>query len=300
MKKIFLMALLCASLFFLLSMSRIPNGTILSQESFKPFGDEPQECLDWYAKVNDAEFFKITYAVDGLKVTGLLAKAKRLSSKKNPVLIYNRGGNREFSKNNTCTLLDIFYPLIKKGGLVILASQYRGVDGGDGADEFGGADVNDVLALVKTAKSLPYADPKNIFMLGWSRGSINTYRAIQGNSEIRAAAVVGGVSDLFQLLKERPEMEAILKATIPHFSAARETELLKRSALFWADKISVPVFLLHGDQDPRVNVQDAYAMDNALTRANRPHRLKIYSGSGHFLFNDKVIDEILDWFEQYI
>ena len=46
---------------------------------------------------------------------------------------------------------------------MVLASQYRGNDGGEGLEEPGGADVNDVVTLVSLASSLAYADPKNIF-----------------------------------------------------------------------------------------------------------------------------------------
>jgi dipeptidyl aminopeptidase/acylaminoacyl peptidase len=57
---------------------------------------------------------------------------------------------------------------------VILASQYRGNNGGEGHEELGGSDLDDVSNLLETAKSRPYADTTNVFMCGVSRGGMMT------------------------------------------------------------------------------------------------------------------------------
>src|SRR5207247_311744 len=80
-------------------------------------------------------------------------------------------------KIDTPNILD-FYELASHG-FVILASQYRGNDGGEGREEFGGADVNDVINLLSIAASLPDADPKNVFLYGLSRGGMMTFLALQ-------------------------------------------------------------------------------------------------------------------------
>ena len=43
-------------------------------------------------------------------------------------------------------------------GYVVVASQYRGNDGGEGREEFGGADVNDVLNLLPVLEQVTSAD----------------------------------------------------------------------------------------------------------------------------------------------
>ena len=43
---------------------------------------------------------------------------------------------------------------------MVVASQYRGNAGGEGKEEFGGKDVNDVLNLLPLLESLPKADEK--------------------------------------------------------------------------------------------------------------------------------------------
>src|SRR4029453_3397699 len=45
-------------------------------------------------------------------------------------------------------------------------SAYRGNDGGEGREEYGGVDVRDVLNLIPLARALGYIDMHNVFMLG--------------------------------------------------------------------------------------------------------------------------------------
>ena len=52
--------------------------------------------------------FKIRYLSDGLEVVGFILKPKD-EDQKFPVMIYNRGGNREFGKIDVSTLEYLFY-----------------------------------------------------------------------------------------------------------------------------------------------------------------------------------------------
>src|SRR5689334_6711310 len=84
---------------------------------------------------------RIVYLVDELKVVGFIAKPISSESRRFPVLIYNRGGYRSFSKLNDQALIRVADYAAR--GYVVLASQYRGNGGGEGQDEYGGADVKD-------------------------------------------------------------------------------------------------------------------------------------------------------------
>ncbi|MCA1625368.1 MAG: prolyl oligopeptidase family serine peptidase, partial [Acidobacteria bacterium] len=138
---------------------------------------------------------RIKYWSDGLKVVGYIWKPKNSQGKKFPLVIFNRGGNRERSKLEPW-MAGGFYDFVSNG-FVVIGSQYRGVDGGEGKEEYGGADVRDVLNLIPLAKSLGYADMNNVFMFGNSRGGMMTYLALKNNIPVNAAAVMSGVTDLF-------------------------------------------------------------------------------------------------------
>ncbi len=83
--------------------------------------------------------------------------------------------------SSTPWMADGFYEFVSNG-FVVVASQYRGADGGEGKEEYGGADIADVLNLIPLAKSLGYADMKNVFMFGNSRGGMMTYLALKNQT----------------------------------------------------------------------------------------------------------------------
>src|SRR2546427_1937241 len=117
---------------------------------------------------------RVKYLSDDLKVVAYIWQPKGASGKL-PLIIFNRGGNQEFGK--VLPWQSVWrYAL---DGFVVIASQYRGNDGGEGKEEFGGADVHDVLNLIPLAESLGTVDMRNVFLLGWSRGGMQTALALK-------------------------------------------------------------------------------------------------------------------------
>src|ERR671932_52142 len=140
----------------------------------------PREVVERMHDSRDLELLKIKYLSDGLKVSGFIYKPKRTEGKKFPVVIWNRGGVGEDTVISVENFLD-FYEMHRYAaeGFVVLASQYRGYDGGEGKDEVGGADLDDVLNLIPLARALGYADTSRVFMFGFSRGALMTLQAIR-------------------------------------------------------------------------------------------------------------------------
>ena len=105
-------------------------------------------------------------------------------------------------------------------GYVVIGSQYRGASIdviNNGLDEFGGADVNDVLALIKVAKEIPNADVDNIGMVGWSRGVMQSYIASKSIQSLKTLIAIAGNSDAEMALVWRPEMERVYRVRVPNF-----------------------------------------------------------------------------------
>jgi dipeptidyl aminopeptidase/acylaminoacyl peptidase len=245
---------------------------------------------------------RIKYLSDGLKVVGFIWKPKNTEGKKFPLIIFNHGGNREFGKLIPWAQFG-FYPHVSNG-FVVIASQYRGVDGGEGREEFGGADVNDVLSLIPLAKSLGYVDMKNVFVLGWSRGGMETYLALKNNIKVNAAAVGGGLTDLVVVGKKRPTMiSEVYKQLIPDFDKRGEELMRERSAVYWADKINVPVLILQGGADWRSDVSSqALAFVQKLQELGKTYELIIYANDDHgvSLNREDADRRIIEWFRRYM
>lgn len=254
-----------------------------------------------YAEVDDVAVNRIVYESDGLKVTGISAAPAKLSHKPHPVFIYNRGGNREFGRLTVLAVMRTLVPFAR-AGYMVYASNYRGNDGGEGMEEFGGADVDDVLNLMEAAKENPAWDGKNIFMQGHSRGGMMTYMSLRRNKSITAAISIAGVSDLGQSGVERPGMEEnVYSKLIRVQESGREQAYKDRSAICWADEIDTPLLLLHGDADERVDVSHSIKLAGKLEEYGKEHELVVYKGGNHALlrFWDDVTAKSLGWFTKY-
>ncbi len=265
------------------------KARLLSKEEF-----ERQESFNAY----DCQ--KIKYLSDGLKVVGFIWKPKNSEGKKLPLVIANRGGNRELSMLSPRSF---FYPFVTNG-FVVIASQYRGTDGGEGMEEFGGADVNDVLNLIPLAKSLGYVDMNNVFMVGASRGGMMTYLALKKGIPVNAVAVWSGVSDLTEEGKRRPGMIAnVWRQLIPDYDKRSEEALRERSAVYWAEKINVPVFIMHGSQDWRATAGgQALPLASKLQSLGKTYQLLIYAGDDHGIWHNRFDKEqrTIEWFKKYM
>ena len=246
------------------------------------------------------EVYRMRYLSDGLEVVGFVVKPKG-DDVKYPVLIFNRGGNREYGKIEDSTLTYLAY--LSASGYVVVASQYRGNDGGQGREEFGGSDINDVLNLIPLVESLPFVAPDKIVMLGYSRGGMMTYIAITKTDRVKAAAVVGGVSNLIQMYDEREQaMKQVCIDLVGGTPQVKEAEYEKRSAYFWAEKIDTPVLILHGEDDWRVNVTQAEKLAERLKELGKTYELVTYPGGDHVIMThwEDRNTRIQQWFAKYL
>jgi dipeptidyl aminopeptidase/acylaminoacyl peptidase len=259
------------------------------------------KMLESYQALGDVKVWRIAYDSDHLTVTGLLAEPENWSRGAHPLVIYNRGGSREFGKLTLLSAMRSMVPYAQKGYLVA-ASNYRGTDGGDGVEEFGGNDVNDVLRLIERASEHPGFDGRNVYMIGHSRGAMMTYLALRRGAPVNAAVGLAGMADLFQTAQERPDIEEhVFHRLIVKNDKSREEEYKNRSVVYWAGELTVPIQLHHGDADNRVHVNQSQKLADILKQHGITHELLVWPGDNHALLRnwDKVIHHTLDWMERF-
>ncbi len=247
--------------------------------------------------------YTFEYEVDEHWVKGFLIQPKNIE-KNLPVLIYNRGGNGNYGGVVFGSMMHNLFPIASEG-FVIIGSQYRGTHTRtDVLDEFGGADVRDVLALLEIIPAIESADANRIGMWGASRGGMQTHLTVKQASNIKAIATVAGNTDLQKGLTYRPEMEKVYQKRIPNYFENKQAELEKRSVLIWVDKLSpnIPILLLHGTNDMRVSVNHSIDFAAALSKHDIPHKLVLYPNDNHGLTENKnkANREIIDWFKTYL
>lgn len=286
------------------------NGAIMEQAHYLyPLYDQLPDALkrsytkEVYEKLksrSDFECLRIKYSSDGLKVVGFIYKPKRLNGKKYPAIIFNRGGVGEASKIGVETILN--FRNLASEGFIILATQYRGNDGGEGKDEFGGADVNDIINLIPLARSLGYIDMNNLFMWGFSRGGMMTFLAIKNGVPINAAATVGATLDFTSPGPLPPQAAQRLRNLWPDYENRAEEHQTNRSAMKWAERINVPTLILHGGADRNVSASQALAFAQRLQELGKVYELMIYAGDDHGLSLNRadVEERMIRWFKKHI
>ncbi|HEU0201413.1 MAG TPA: prolyl oligopeptidase family serine peptidase [Burkholderiaceae bacterium] len=241
----------------------------------------------------------IVYRSQGLKIAGYLVGPQDRDRGPPPVIIYNRGGNRDYGRLVLTDLID--FAGWARHGFLVLASQYRGATGSEGSDEFGGADVNDVLSLFPLARSIG-ADMRNVFMVGFSRGGLMTYLALKRGAVINAAVVIGGPTDLALEAKYRPEMLALYRELMPDFDRRRHEHLRARRVIDFASRLDAPLLLLHGGADERVPPEQALALAQRLARLRKSFELVLYAGDDHSLGGNREDSRkrVLAWFRRHM
>jgi dipeptidyl aminopeptidase/acylaminoacyl peptidase len=199
-------------------------------------------------------------------------------------------------------------------GYVVLDVDYRGSDG-HGKDfrnklGMGDKELDDILAGAKYLQSLPTIQKEKLAIMGDSRGAFITYAVIARSNPFKVAAAISGFTDLTKQYDYEAEIapnfmgiQQLMKGS-PYTQEDRFKDL---SPVNFANKISVPVLILHGNNDRLVLPDHAWKMSEALFAHNKEHDIIIVytpeEDTGHNL-KGKALDEvhghILKWFNKYL
>ena len=249
---------------------------------------------------------RVTYLSDGHVVFGYLATPAGPGPF--PVVVRLRGGNRSFGAYSPERAVRSLGQLAE-WGYVAIAPQYRGAmdpEEGHSADEFGGADVDDIFTMIDLLPELePAADTSRIGLDGWSRGGMMALLALRRSDRFRAAVLVGSLSDLERMAADRPVMLEVYEDL---FGTPDSTEFRRRvrerSGVRWPDELAAetPIFILHGGADWRVSPRQSLDLAAGLQQAGRFYRIVVVQGADHSLSDasEERDTERRAWFDRYV
>ena len=247
------------------------------------------------------ELQKLTYLSDGLKVTAYLYKPKRIERQKLPTIIFNRGST---VRGDIAPELISFFHRLASEGFVVLAPMLRQSDGGEGRDEVGGADLDDLMNILQVAKSLDFVDTKNLFMYGESRGGMMTYQAIKREFPVNAAAVFGAFTDLQDLVDAHPKQYSptFFKQLWPDYDTRKDELFEARSAIRWVEQLNTPLLIMHGGADKGVDPEQSLSLAQRLQKLGKVYELVIYAQDGHILSQNQEDRDrrATIWFKRFI
>lgn len=210
-----------------------------------------------------------------------------------PALIYCRGGIGRVG----AVKLDWIQSFAEQG-FVVFAPCYRGSEGGQGRDEFGGADVADVTAAIRGLQQVGFVRADRISLLGFSRGAINAFGAARIVPEIHRVVAWGGVADLAAIYEERQDLRRMLRRVLGGTPTRVPEAYVARSPLSMAPNIHQPVLIVHGTEDIQVSVSHATRLHHLFTELERNATLWLYDGYGHHLppaVHASVVKRMMDW-----
>jgi len=258
------------------SWADLASKSRFAPEPAKVRADAPFSA--WRAlRLGDIRIEQIRYPSDGLQVTGFIVRPNRPSAPR-PVLIWARGGIGEVTQDETQFAQMASWV---ERGYVVVGSNYRGSAGSEGKDEFAGADVDDIVALLPIIGRIEGADPKRLYGIGFSRGGTMLLRAAAGRIPFRAIATAGAMSDLQLAIEDRPDLGKIFQEMMPDFAAEQSNHFCNRSAVCWPEQITAPVLIAQGGADDSVSVEQSWRLARVLESAKRPYRLLVIGGGNH-------------------
>lgn len=243
-----------------------------------------------------SDTYKVTYQSGDCQVIAYLSVPKKCieEQKPYPCVIFNRGGNRDYGANKAADIAAMSEGL----DMIVFASQYRGVLGGTGTDEYGGEDINDVTKLIDFCEEFSFVDKERIYMMGVSRGGMMTYMACRNETRIKKAVVISGIADAVNSYNSRADMQEVFQELVGGSPKELPLEYEKRSAVCWADEIGCPVLIIHSKMDEKVDFSEAQAMAEALETAGKEYKFITYEDNVHGMHREDAAI-IAEWFSDY-
>lgn len=263
-------------------MSYENSGDIRTVEQLDLGGSFSARCMS----------YKFTYISDNYQVTGYISIPIDCINSKTPykVIVYNRGGNGSFGMLSDTDTAKI----CANTNRVVIASNYRGSSGSTGKDEFGGADLNDVIKLIDLCEEFAFADMTDLCVAGVSRGGMMSYLSAKADDRVKRIVAVSSPTDLTEMYNNREDMQDVLKGSIGGAPKDLPEEYEKRSAVHWADEINVPALIIHSKGDNQVPYSQAEKMVEKLKEYHKDYNFISYDDDTHG-FHGEDIEIIVKW-----
>jgi dipeptidyl aminopeptidase/acylaminoacyl peptidase len=254
---------------------------------------------------------------DGMEIWGLLLTPGGASANRPmPLLVYVHGGP---GGGVTYGLFPQFMHIVPQvdpyptatlagSGFAVLFPMPRGGAGYGEAGQraivnaWGEADYKDIMAGVDRLVAQGVADPERLGVMGASYGGYMTNWIVTQTARFKAASAGASLSDLADTfyLSEGGEF------MVDYFKRPWENResYAAHSPLTFADRVTTPLLIQHGEADPRVPIAGAWKFYRTLKAMGKTVELDIYPRGGHVLREPmqqrEQMRRNLEWFAKWI
>ncbi|WP_394781399.1 alpha/beta hydrolase family protein [Undibacterium sp.] len=248
-----------------------------AKPSIDPARMRPMEILSYKAK-------------DGLSIPAFLTKPADTTGPA-PMVVMIHGGPTE----RDYWEWDENAQLLAAHGYVVFQPQFRGSSGFGrkfeeaGFGQWGLAMQDDVTAGVEYLIAKGIADPKRICIYGASYGGYAALWGLVKTPNLYQCGIsFAGVSDLEYMFEDSSDRNSnkisrvVMRARIGDLKLNKEA-FDRVSPLKQADRIKVPVLLMHGEDDERVPISHGKKMKRALEDQHKTVEWLTFEKEGHGL-----------------
>lgn len=191
---------------------------------------------------------------------------------RHPAVLWAHGGFGGIGPSSSQSLSPFL-----ESGIVLMIPSWRAENENPGEFEQFYGEVDDLLAARDHLASLPYVDPKRIYLAGHSTGGTLTLLAAASTDQFRAAVSVGGA----------PSMVDVQYGDEPYASDDRK-QIALRSAILFTGSIRQPTFYFEGADSPSY-LDDARAMHAIASSRDIPFEAWVVPGHDHFTLRRPLV-----------
>ncbi len=231
----------------------------------------------------------VVTARDGLRVEGTLWRPNTATGKRGgtrvPVIIYPHGGPTGQSFRSFVP----FKQVLVAAGFAVFDVDFRGSTGYGRTfrvanhDEWGNADVHDLIDAARWAADQPWADGR-LAIYGGSYGGYMVLCALVDEPSLwRAGVDLYGDSEIAESYRHGDRLGRLdLHKMMGSPDAPDRGDVYRRgSPVYRAERIEAPLLILHGRKDKRVVPLMTERMVEALEIEGKRHEVHWYDEEGH-------------------
>jgi dipeptidyl aminopeptidase/acylaminoacyl peptidase len=274
-------------------------GTFYILDTEDKVADLVDQTMPWLDPdtLSDAQVLEVT-SRDGTKLEAFLTIPAELDGELPPLLVLPHGGPYGVRDSRR---FDPLVQYIASWGIAVLQVNFRGSAGyGKSFAEAGHQErakgiEDDIEAAVELVIENGLIDSRRMCIGGISYGGYSAIvSAMRKPDRYLCAVTVAGVSDLPLQLhsnlqgatkRDKEDLKKVFGDPTTEYE-----EMAAISPVYRADEIEIPVLIVHGTEDRRVDVEHAYRLKAMLEAHGKTYSWHLMQGVGHSPDNTQMLE----------